>query len=201
MQKLPQPLQDVVEQMAGLPGLGPKSALRAALCLLHWPKERAIRLGESIRELRDLLHVCSRCGSLSETEVCSICSDPARNETELCLVSEWDSLLVMEEAGLYKGRYLVLGGLIAPLDGVDAKSLRFDILTNRLAEGEVIELILALGTTLDAEVTATHIVSLVRERFPHVTVSRLAQGIPLGADIKYVDKETLRQSVQYRQKL
>jgi len=201
MAALPKPLADLVGELATLPGLGPKSALRAALTLLKWPAERTRSLGRAIHDLRDNLHICSGCAGLAESDPCPICADPARSQESLCVVSEWDSLLVLEETGLYKGRYLILGGLLSPLDGVDPGSLEIERLQARLGEGAVREVILALGTTLEAEATASYIKNLLERRHPGLRLTRLAQGIPLGAEVKYVDKETLRQSMVHRQEL
>lgn len=198
---LPAPLREVVDRLASLPGLGPKSALRIGLTLLRWPAERTQDLGERIAALRQRLHICQRCGALAETPLCAICQDPARSDEELCVVAEWDGILVMEEMGLFRGRYAVLGGLLAPLDGVDPQALELARLDAILREGRVREVILALGSTLEAEATATLVAERVRTRFPGVRVSRLAQGIPLGAELKYVDPETLKQSLKYRQDL
>jgi len=199
VQKLPKPLLDVVEQLGKLPGLGPKSALRAAMTLLQWPGERSRELGRSILELRERLCLCSRCAGLSETEVCPLCADPARDEESLCLVSQWDSVLALEEMGLYRGKYLILGGLLDPLEGITPAQLEFNRLAERLAEGSVKELILALGTTMQAESTASHVKNMLARNHPDVRLTRLAQGIPLGAEVKFIDKETLRQSLSYRQ--
>lgn len=201
MQRLPEPLQALVEQLAKLPGLGPKSALRLAMTLLKWPASETRRLGKSIYDLRDNLHLCSRCGALTDKDPCAICSDVARSVDMLCLVSEWDSMLTLEEGGFYRGYYFILGGLLAPLDNVNADSLELEKLTRRLAEGDVTEVVLALGTTVEAENTATFIRAMVERQFPTIRVSRLAQGIPLGAEVKFMDRETLRQSMQYRQPL
>lgn len=201
MQQLPEPLKAVVDQLAQLPGLGPKSALRAALELLKWPQPRATALGQSILDLREKLFFCDRCASLSDSNPCSICTDPGRSDEQLMVVAEWDSLITLEEGGFYKGRYLVLGGLLAPLENVNPQQLEIARLRERLKEGQVRELILALGTTLEAEATATYLKDMVERDFPLVQVSRLAQGIPLGAEVKFIDRETLRQSLQYRQKL
>ena len=130
-----------------------------------------------------------------------MCADAGRARDTLCLVTEWDSMLTLDEGGFYRGQYMILGGLLAPLERMDSESLDLDRLTRRLDEGEVTELILALGATLEAENTASFIRQMARKRFPHIRVSRLAQGIPLGAEVKYMDKETLRQSLQYRQDL
>lgn len=184
-----------------MPGLGPKSAMRAAMTLLKWPETEVRRLGKGIYELRDTLHLCSRCGGLADSDPCPICSDAERDETQLCLVSEWDSMLTLEEGNFYKGYYMILGGLLAPLDHSPAEALEMERLYSRLAEGKVQELILALGSTAEAEATATYVKNQVGTRFPGVSITRLAQGIPLGAEVKYMDRETLRQSLRYRQAL
>ena len=201
MDKLPGPLKDVVERLTRLPGIGPKSALRIGLHLLKLPQDSAQDFGRSIIELREKLCRCEECASLAETSPCPLCADPARHRDQLCLVADWDSLLSMEEMGLFKGRYLVLGGLLSPLDGVGPGSLEFGRLRKRLAGGEVTEVILALGATLESETTASYVKNMVEADFPEVAVSRLAQGIPMGAEVKYMDRETLRQSLLYRQKV
>jgi len=198
-ERVPEPLKALVEQLARLPGLGPKSAMRAAMTLLKWPLAETRRLGAGIGELRDKLHLCSRCGGLCERTPCFICSDPSRATDTLCLVAEWDSMLTLDEGGFYRGQYMILGGLLAPLDNQGADSLELERLRSRLAEGEVRELVLALGATVEAENTATFVRNFVAPCFAHVRITRLAQGIPLGAEIKFMDRETLRQSLQYRQ--
>lgn len=199
MQRIPEALKALVDQFSRLPGLGPKSAMRLAMTLLKWPEEEVRRLGRNVYELRDTLHLCSRCGGLSDADICPICADLSRDEGELCLVSEWDSMLTLEEGGFYRGYYMILGGLLAPLDHSPAEMLDIERLYARLSKGEVRELILALGSTADAEATATYVKDKVNARFPAVRITRLAQGIPLGAEVKYMDRETLRQSLHYRQ--
>lgn len=201
MQNLPAPLRGVVEQLSSLPGIGPKSALRIALTLLKMPRERANGVGQAILDLRENLCLCDECACLAEDSPCSICDDPGREPDQLCLVPEWDALLAMEEMGVFRGRYLVLGGLLSPLDGIDPGHLEIDRLRRHLARGAITELILALGATLDAESTASYIKNLVNTEFPEVNVSRLAQGIPIGAEVKFMDKETLKQSLVHRQKV
>lgn len=198
---LPAPLTELVEQLARLPGLGPKSALKVAMTLLEWPRGRADALGEGILRLRERLCLCTRCAGLSETPVCPICADATRDQGQLCLVAQWDSVLLLEATGQFSGQYLVLGGLLDPLEGVTPGQLRLDALRARLAEGQVTECILALGATLAAEATASHIKNLLDREFPGLRLTRLAQGIPLGAEVKYVDKETLSQSMRFRQDL
>ena len=201
MQNLPGPLKEVVDQLSALPGIGPKSALRIALTLLKMPREKAGGVGQAIIDLRERLCLCEDCACLAESSPCDICSDPSRDSDQLCLVPEWDALLAMEEMGIYRGKYLVLGGLLSPLDGVDPGHLEIDRLRRRLASGEITELILALGATLDAEATASYVKNLVESELPEVCVSRLAQGIPIGGEVKFMDKETLKQSLVHRQKV
>lgn len=198
---LPEPLAVLVRQLSILPGLGPKSALRMALAILKWPEDRARTLGQSILDLRDRLRICSLCNGLTDSDPCSLCADPGREPDTLCLVSEWDSLLAMEQGGFYKGHYMILGGLMAPLEGISPQALDMGKLQRRLRQGRIRELILALGTTLEAENTASYVCNLVRAEFPEVRLTRLAQGIPLGSEVRYIDKETLRQSLVHRQNL
>lgn len=199
--RIPESLKAVVEQLARLPGLGPKSAMRVAMTLLKWPEAETRRLGKGIYDLRDALHLCSRCGALTEADPCPVCADPERDDSLLCVVSEWDSMLTLEEGGFFRGRYLILGGLLTPLDNLSSEHLELERLTDRIAEGQVREIILALGATVEAETTGTLIRGLIGRRFPDVRVTRLAQGIPLGAEVKFMDRETLRQSLQYRQEV
>ena len=162
--RIPEPLKALVEQLARLPGLGPKSAMRVAMTLLKWPEAETRRLGKGIHDLRDNLRLCSRCGALTETDPCNVCSDKERDDSLLCVVAEWDSMLTLEEGAFYKGRYLILGGLLAPLDNLSAESLELDRLTKRLEEGQVREVVLALGATVEAETTGALVRSLVNRR-------------------------------------
>ncbi|MFP4034360.1 MAG: recombination mediator RecR [Desulfovermiculus sp.] len=199
MERLPRALEALVEQLSALPGIGPKSALRIGLTLLNWPEEKARGLGQAIYELRSNLCLCSRCRSLTESDPCPVCSDPSRDEHVLCVVADWDSLLAIDEAGFYRGKFFVLGGLLSPLDGIHSDQLAFDLLRKRLSQGEVREVVLALGTTREGEATESYVNNLVRREFQTIRISRLAQGIPVGSDLKYMDRETLKQSMTYRQ--
>ncbi len=201
MERLPRALQILVEQLTALPGVGHKSALRMGLTLLNWPEEKARSLGQAIYDLRDSLCMCSHCRSLTETDPCPVCSDPSRDDRVLCVVADWDSLLAIDEAGFYQGKYFVLGGLLSPLDGVHSDQLAFALLRQRLAQKQVQEVVLALGTTREGEATESYVRNLVAQEFPALQISRLAQGIPVGSDLKYMDRETLKQSMTYRQAL
>lgn len=201
MRKIPEPLQAVVDQMARLPGFGPKSALRAAMTLLKWPEAETRRLGQAIFDLRGKLSLCPRCGALTDVEPCAICRDLTRDKEALCVVAEWDSMLTLEQGGFYRGYYLILGGLLAPLDNMHPEHLDLEKLDARLSEGEVREVILGLGATVEAENTASYIRDRIIRRHPGLKITRLAQGIPLGSEVKFMDSETLRQSMKYRQDL
>lgn len=201
MERLPRALEALVDQLNALPGVGRKSALRIGLTLLNWPEEKARGLGQAIYELRSSLCLCSRCRSLTESDPCPVCSDPGRDEQVLCVVADWDSLLAIDEAGFYRGKYFVLGGLLSPLDGIHSDQLAIDLLRKRLTQGEVREVVLALGTTREGEATESYVNNLVRREFQAIRISRLAQGIPVGSDLKYMDRETLKQSMTYRQNL
>lgn len=199
MHQLPEPLKAVVDQLARLPGLGPKSALRCAMTFLKWPESETRRLGKSIYELRDALHLCRVCGALTEDDPCHICRDSRRDQESLCIVADWDSLLTIEGGGFYNGQYLILGGLLAPLEDVHPDTLAFAKIDERLEGGAIKEIIFALGATVEAESTASFIKNRVARRTPGMKFTRLAQGIPLGSEVKFMDKETLQQSLRYRQ--
>ncbi len=195
---IPESLQSIIDQFSHFPGVGQKSAMRMAMVLLKWSESEVKRLGQNIYELRDKLHLCSQCGALSDTNPCQICANPERLSHMICLVNEWDSMLTIEEGGFYNGKYSILGGLLGT---VDRSLLETDRLFNLLESGEVTELVLALGATSEAEATASYVREQVSKRFPAIKISRLAQGIPLGAEVKFMDKETLKQSLAFRQEL
>lgn len=199
--RLPPPLRELVDKLRRLPGLGQKSALRIAMQLLAWPESDTRALGENIARLRDALALCSSCGGIASADPCPICADKTRDAHILCVVPEWDSLLTIEEGGFYHGQYLVLGGFYAPLREQDSGSLNLELLAQRLEKENIGEVILALGATVEAENTASFLKEFLARRFPEVKITRLAQGIPLGGQIKFMDKETLRQSLKYRHEL
>ncbi len=198
MNNIPQSLQSIIDQFSHFPGVGQKSAMRMAMMLLQWSESEVKRMGQNIFELRDKLHLCSHCGALSDVNPCAICSNPERKPNMLCLVSEWDSMLTLEEGHFYDGKYVILGGL---LGSTDRNLLEINRLFRALDNEAVNELVLALGATAEAEATADYIREQVQTRYPHIQITRLAQGIPLGAEVKFMDKETLKQSLAYRQSM
>lgn len=197
--KLPRQLASVVEKLSRLPGIGPVSAMRIAMRLLAWPKAEAEALGHAIVALREELCICSRCGGVADSDPCIICGDQQREQHVLCIVPEWDSVLALEAGGFYNGLYFVLGGLISATRKTGSGDLAIDKLEERLGKESIEEIVLALGSTLDAENTATYLKNLFADRFPDLRITRLAQGMPPGAEVKFMDRETLRQSMQNRQ--
>ncbi len=168
---------------------------------MEWPESETRRLGNDIANLRDELCLCSRCGGIAASDPCPICSAPERDREKLCIVPEWDSILALENGSFYNGQYFVLGGLLSASQKADSRSLAMDQLLARLGENEITEVIMALGSTLEAENTATYLKQVLAREFPHIVLTRLAQGMPLGAEVKYMDQETLRQSMRNRQKI
>lgn len=198
--RLPAPLDEVVEMLSRLPGLGRKSALRIAMRLLEWPAPETRRLGSGITALRDDLALCPRCGGVSRNgSLCDICNDPARSQATVCIVGEWDGVIAMEAGGFYDGQYYVLGTL--PKPGAKDSSIDYDKFLARMKDENLEEAVLALGSTLEADNASTYIRDLLRKNCPRLVVSRLAQGMPLGAEVKHMDQETLRQSMRNRQSL
>ncbi len=198
MSNIPESLQEIIDHFAHLPGVGRKSAMRMAMVLLKWSESEVKRMGQNIFELRDKLHLCSECNALSDVNPCLICSNPDRENSMLCVVSDWDSMLTIEEGGFYRGKYVILNGLL----GInDSSNLEIDRLFRLLDKEEVQELVLALGATAEAEATASYIREQISRFYPKIEITRLAQGIPLGAEVKFMDKETLKQSLAYRQKI
>ncbi|MDQ7032537.1 MAG: recombination mediator RecR [Desulfonauticus sp.] len=200
LERVPEPIKILTQRFSEFPGIGPKSALRIVMELLNWPEEKVVSLGQEIVNFRSRLSPCSFCQALTERDPCPICSDPARDDSLLCVVVDLDSMFVLEEPGFYKGKYFILGGLLSPLEGKEFDTLNLDTFRKRLAQKQLQEVILALGSTVEAENTASYLKNLVKKEFPFLNVTRLAQGIPLGAEVKYMDRETLRQSLTFRQK-
>ncbi len=190
------PLENLVEQLCSLPGIGPKSAQRIAFFLLSIPRQDAVEIARAIVEVKDKIKFCSICFNISEGESCSICSDPRRDETVLCVVEEPRDVIAIERSGRFRGRYHVLGGAISPIDGVGPEELRFRELVGRLRDGNVTELIAATNPNAEGEATALYMAQLVRPL--GVRVTRIAQGLPVGGDLEYADEVTLGRALDGR---
>lgn len=183
------PVQDLIDELGRLPGVGPKSAQRIAFHLLKLPKEDALRLSMAIGEAKDRVAWCHRCFNLSEGELCGICADDRRDATTVCVVEEPKDLVAVEKTGEYRGRYHVLGGAISPIDGRGPDQLRVRELVARLGAEEIAEVVLATNPNIEGEATASYLARLLKSM--GIRVSRIASGLPVGGDLEYADEVTL----------
>lgn len=193
-------LETLINEFARLPGVGRKTAQRLAYHLLQQPRDRMTMLAEALVAVSERVHPCSECGQPTEGEVCDICTDPRRDLSLLCVVEEPSGMAVLERAGVFRGRYVVLGGRLSPLDGIGPEALRIGLLQRRLDQGEVREVILATNSSLEGEATATYLQQLLAAR-RGVKVSRLARGLPVGGELEYVDGVTLTHALTAREAL
>jgi recombination protein RecR len=191
---LPEVLEDLINELAKLPGIGRKTASRLAFYILETDKEEAISLAKTIINLREKIGFCSVCYNLSEEELCGICKDPSRNQKLLCVVEDVTSLMMIERTNEFNGLYHVLGGVISPLDGVSAKELNIDELHSRAKQAD--EVVLALNPSTEGEATSIYISRLLKPF--DVRVTRLARGIPLGGHLEFVDELTLSKALKSR---
>jgi recombination protein RecR len=182
-------VQDLIDELGRLPGVGPKSAQRIAFHLLQAEEPDVRRLAEVLIEVKARVKFCSVCFNVSEDDLCRICRDPRRDQTALCVVEEYKDVVAIERTREFKGRYHVLGGAISPIDGIGPEQLRIRELMVRLADGTVTELILATDPNLEGEATATYLTRMLKDL--DLTVTRLASGLPVGGDLEYADEVTL----------
>ena len=189
-------IQDLIDELGRLPGIGPKSAQRLAFHLLQAEATDVQRLAAALTRVKDQVRFCSVCFNVAESERCRICRDPRRSEESICVVEEPKDVVAIEKTGEFRGRYHVLGGAINPLEGVGPDSLRIRELMARLASGEVKELILATDPNTEGEATATYLALIVKPM--GLTVTRLASGLPVGGDLEYADEVTLGRAFEGR---
>jgi len=182
-------IQDLIDELGRLPGVGPKSAQRIAFHLLQADQVDVRRLAEVLVEVKARVRFCTTCFNVSEAEQCRICSDERRDPTVLCVVEEFKDVVAIERTREFKGRYHVLGGAISPIDGIGPDQLRIRELMVRLADGNITEVILATDPNLEGEATATYLTRMLREFGLRIT--RLASGLPVGGDLEYADEVTL----------
>jgi recombination protein RecR len=191
-------IDDLVTELARLPGIGRKTAQRLTYHLLQQPPERAARLADALRTVAERVHACAECGNPTEADRCEVCSDPRRDRAVLCVVEEPSTVGAMDRAG-FRGRYLVLGGRLSPLDGIGPEDLRIGLLEERVKDGTVREVVLATNPSIEGEATATFLLQLLAGR--GIRVSRLARGLPMGGDLEYVDGLTLSHALESRQEV
>ena len=189
-------IEQAVEAFGSLPGVGKKTALRFVLYVIKQDKQSSENLSKLILQLKTDLKFCIKCHNISETDTCHICANPNRDESIICVVQDYRDVLAIENTGLYKGHYHVLGGLISPLDGIGPSNLAIDTLINKLNNGTVVEIILALNATMEGETTSFYI---FRKIAPYsIKLSAIARGIAVGDELEYTDEITLGRSITNR---
>ena len=189
-------LENAVQEIAQLPGIGRRTALRLALYLLKQPKDQTLALSKSLNNLREFVMFCESCHNLSDQKLCEICSNIKRNKKILCVVEDIRDVMAIENTGQFQGIYHVLGGIISPMDGIGPKDLKIDSLVEKVKIGEVEEIIFALSATMEADTTNFYIYKLIQ---PYsVKTSTIARGIPVGDELEYPDEVTLGRSILAR---
>ncbi|HWM34357.1 MAG: recombination mediator RecR [Actinomycetota bacterium] len=189
-------VQELIDELGRLPGIGPKSAQRIAFHILTTQSFDTTRLAEILAEVRDKVRFCSICGNVSEQDICSICRDPRRTQNVICVVEEAKDVAAIERTREFRGLYHVLGGALSPIDGIGPDDLRFAQLVQRLADATITEVIIATDPNLEGEATATYLTRLLVQ--PGLRVTRLASGLPVGGDLEYADEVTLGRAFEGR---
>lgn len=192
----PKSVEALLQQFTSLPGLGPRMAQRIVEYLLRQPSQVSEKLARSILDVAEKIHHCPMCNADTEGELCDLCADPQRDASQLCVVEHPSAIYAFERAGGYRGRYYAILGVISPLDGVGPEDLKLDGLLERLRSGQVRELVLATNPTMEGEATAQYLADLLSS--PDITISRIAHGLPIGADIDFADDVTLNRSLSHR---
>jgi recombination protein RecR len=189
-------VQELIDELGRLPGVGPKSAQRIAFHILQTESFDVKRLAQILMDVRDKVRFCAICGNVAEQETCSICRDPRRSPATICVVEEAKDVVAIERTREFRGLYHVLGGAISPIDGIGPDQLRIASLVKRLADSTVTEVIIATDPNLEGEATATYLTRLLVQ--PNLRVSRLASGLPVGGDLEYADEVTLGRAFEGR---
>lgn len=192
----PAALENLIRQLGRLPGIGEKTAERLALHLLRAPAEQSQTLAASIAQMKATMRLCERCGGFSDQPLCRICANPARDATSLCVVEQPADMVAIEKSGAFGGVYHILHGALSPMDGIGPDQIRFKELVARVREEKIAEVILATGTSLEGEATAVYLGEQLKAL--GVRASRIASGVPVGGDLKYIDQVTLKRAMETR---
>lgn len=193
-------LQDVVGELSKLPGVGRRTALRLAIHILRMERDSVAEMTRSIDRFRTKVKYCKECNNLSDEELCPICADRERDRTTICVVEQVADVLSIENTHQYKGLYHVLGGVISPMQGISPSDLKIDLLTERVARGEVKEVILAISTSVEGETTLFYIMNRLRG-FEGVKITSIARGIGFGDELEYVDELTITHALRNRREI
>ncbi len=199
MSAYPPAVQDLIDEFGRLPGIGPKSAQRITLYLLNAPPQEATRLARTISSARAEVTFCSRCFNMAEGELCTICADPRRDPSMICVVEEARDLIAVERTGEFKGLYHVLGGTISPIEGIGPEQLHVRELVMRLSDERVDELILCTNPNIEGEATALYLGRLLGDT--GIRITRPASGLPVGGDLEYADELTLGRAIEARRRI
>lgn len=189
-------IQDLIDELGRLPGIGPKSAQRIAFHIIQSERVDVTRLADVLRTVKERVKFCTECGNISEEDLCRICQDPRRDASIICVVEEPKDVMAIEKTREFRGKYHVLGGAISPIDGIGPDQLRIRELMARLADSNVTEIILATDPNLEGEATATYLARMLKPL--GLKVSRLASGLPVGGDLEYADEVTLGRAFEGR---
>ncbi len=196
MKAYAQPIKKLISELGKLPGIGEKTAARLANYILRSTEDDVKKLAESIVEVKRKIKLCRICLNLTEEDTCYICRDTSRDKDTICVVEDPDALAAIEESGGYRGTYHVLHGALAPLDGIGPDNLRLGELINRINEGNIKEIIVATNTNVHGESTALLLTKMLKEK--NIKLTRIAMGMPMGGDLKYIDKMTISKSLEFR---
>jgi recombination protein RecR len=196
MQIIPPPLENLIENLSRLPGIGKKTATRLALNILRRPSVQAKELAASLSSLHASIQLCSCCFSFSESDPCTICGDPRRTGDIICVVEQSGDLIAIEKTGSYRGHYHILHGVLSPMDGIGPEEIKIRELLDRIRNGTIREVIIATSSTVPGEATGSYLIDVLQKEA--VSLTRLARGIPMGMDIKYADKYTLAKAIEER---
>lgn len=192
-------IQNLLDELERLPGIGPKSAQRIAYWILNTDHETALRLSEAIVEVKETVHFCPRCFNYAQGDECEVCASTKRDTSVLCVVEEPRDIPPIERTGVFFGRYHVLGGALSPMEGIGPDQLNIAALMRRLASEDVKEVVLATNPNVEGETTATYLARLIKPL--GITVTRLASGLPVGGDLEYADEVTLGRALEQRRTL
>ncbi|MGP8152702.1 MAG: recombination mediator RecR [Smithella sp.] len=199
MKAYAQPIKKLISELGKLPGIGEKTAARLANYILRSTEDDVKKLAESIIEVKRKIKLCRTCLNLTEEDTCYICRDTTRDKEVICVVEDPDALAAIEESGGFRGTYHVLHGVLAPLDGIGPDNLRLGELVQRINEGNVKEIIIATNTNVQGETTALLLTRMFKEK--NIKLTRIAMGMPMGGDLKYIDKMTISKSLEFRRSM
>jgi recombination protein RecR len=199
MQYYPPSLVRLIKGLAKLPGIGEKTATRLALHILRSSNEDAKRLSESILEVKGKVRFCSKCFGLADTDPCRLCVNPNRDTTIICVIEQPSDLVALEKSGAFKGLYHVLHGALSPMNGIGPNDLKIKELMARVSNGKIEELVIATNTNVEGEATASYLAQILKAH--PVRVTRIASGVPMGSDLKYLDEVTINRAMERRQDL